>query len=51
VAGELPSYWGKGVVFQDDLFLVEKRWLMASQGNLPEAKYSLEGLPGSSQGG
>lgn len=38
--------WGKGSVFLDELILVEKRLLTASQDNLPETKRSLGGWPG-----
>lgn len=29
-------------MFQDQLFLAEKRWLMPSKGRLPETKSSVE---------
>lgn len=37
------------LVFQDQLFLAEKRWLMPSHGRLPETKSSVGGLPGPSR--
>lgn len=41
-----PVWGNRPRVFLDELILVEKRLLMASQDNLPETKRSLGGWPG-----
>lgn len=46
VAGGLSVFGGR-VLFQDQLFLVGNRRLIANQDKLQETKYSLRGLPGS----
>lgn len=46
MAGRSPSIGDRPSVFLDELILVEKRLLMASQDNLPETKCSLGGWPG-----